>query len=249
MGTKGGTKGAGTPRVCIGNITGGEWRVEMAMSVIATVTSSERWAGNCDVVTRPGLYVCDQRNNVVHDFLRLFPDDDYLLFVDSDIWFSADDVSALVDLALALPDHAVISGAYPTNRFGQPWVVAGRVVDDVTEWEPSMAARPGVRPFTRDEFLALAKSTPPGHGIPIDGCGAGFMLTPRAIFEHLRALYPPPHPWFHMPVENGLVVGDDNGLTTGEDFGFCERVKKLGYPVLLHPGVRLRHVKSIALEI
>jgi hypothetical protein len=236
-------------RICIGNITGGEWRVEMAMSVIATVTSDKRWAGNTDVVARPGLYVCDQRNNVVHDFLRLFPDDKYLLFVDSDIWFTPDDVSALVDLAESLPDASVVSGAYPTNRYGTSWVVAGREVDDVTNWEPNMRARRGVRPFTRDEFMGLAATTPDGEGIPVDGCGAGFMLISRDILTHLRAVYPPPHPWFHMPVEDGLVAGDDNGLTTGEDFGFCERVKRLGYPLLLHPGVRLRHVKNIALEI
>jgi hypothetical protein len=233
------------PRVCIGNVTDGTWRIETAMSVIATLASSKRWAGNIDVISRPGLYVCDNRNNVVHDYLHMFPEDKYLLMLDSDIAFEPDDITTLVNLAEDLAP-CVISGAYPTARYGKAWVVAGREVPDVTDWEPSMAARPGVRPFTMEEFHDLADGAE--EAIPVDACGAGFMLIPRAILEHMRATYPPPFPWFHEPVEEGLVAGDDNGMVTHEDFGFCERVKELGYPVLLHPGVRLKHVKTIALE-
>lgn len=238
----------GHPRVCVANVTGGTWRVETVMSLVALLVSSERWAGAVDVITRPGLYICDERNNTVHDYLRLFPDDAYYLSLDSDVWFEPDDLTTLVDFASSQPDACVISGAYPTARHGESWVVAGRECDDVTAWEPTMGPRKGVKPFTTDEFNALAKEHD-GAPIPVDACGAGFMLVPRSILSHLRQVFPPPHPWFHEPIQEGLTPEDPNGLVTHEDFGFCGRVRSLGYPIYLHPGVRLRHVKTIALEV
>lgn len=62
----------------------------------------------------------------------------------------------------------------------------------------------------------------------VDGCGAGCLLIRTDV---LRAIEATGEPWFNFP-KSGI----------SEDLAFCERVKKLGYPIVLDLDVRCTHL-------
>lgn len=62
----------------------------------------------------------------------------------------------------------------------------------------------------------------------IDACGAGCLLVRADV---LRAIEATGEPWFNWPA---------SGLS--EDLAFCERVKALGYPILLDFDVKCTHL-------
>ena len=56
-------------------------------------------------------------------------------------------------------------------------------------------------------------------------------------------MYPKRKPWFDM----GLLPPDD--VPIGEDFTFCERVRQMGFPVMVQPAALVDHYKNVKLTV
>lgn len=214
------------PLVFLGTICGGSLRVEYVNSMIRTATTPSTGVKAC-IIEPYGPYLDDGRN-VVIERARDQGEFDYLLFVDSDISWTPDDVTKIVAAAEAHPHPAIFTGAYSSTRHGVPFVVAGNY---------AMGTR-NVECFTMDEFYALHANV--GDGVvTVDGAGAGFMLIPRAVIDTLLEIHGSPVPWFCEPIIDGVHHG--------EDYGFCMRAADAGFPTYLVPSVTLLHNKTVAL--
>lgn len=62
----------------------------------------------------------------------------------------------------------------------------------------------------------------------VDGCGAGCLLIRADVLRKIEATG---EPWFDFPA---------SGIS--EDLAFCERVKRLGYPIILDLDVKCTHL-------
>lgn len=204
-------------------------RVEYVNSMIRTATTPS--TGVRKILIEPyGPYLDDGRNTVIEKALADTDNPfDYLLFVDSDISWTPDDVTKIVAAAEAHVDEpAIFTGAYSSTREGNQFVVVG-------DYEPGTF---NVDCFTLERFYEIY--TEVGDGvIRVDGAGAGFMLIPRIIIETLLDLYGPPVPWFCEPIIDGVHHG--------EDYGFCMRAAHEGFPTYLVPSITLLHNKTVAL--
>jgi len=215
------------PLVFLGTICGGSLRVEYVNSMIQTAITPETGV-RATIIEPYGPYLDDGRNVVIERALAR-GHFDYLLFVDSDIAWTPDDVRTLVAAAEAHVDEpAIYVGAYSSTRHGAQFAVVGNFA-------------PGTRSvqcFTLEEFYEIHAEV--GDGIVrVDGAGAGFMLIPRVIIDKLLAIHGSPVPWFCEPIIDGVHHG--------EDYGFCIRAAEAGFPTYLVPSVTLLHNKTVAL--
>jgi hypothetical protein len=83
--------------------------------------------------------------------------------------------------------------------------------------------------------VKLKKSFPLGTLVEVDSTGSGVLLIQRQVFENLD----PPY-FKYQTDENGI-------LNLGQDFYFCEKVKKAGYKIYVHTGMFTSHFKTIDL--
>ncbi len=146
------------------------------------------------------------RNEVARKFMLV--NSEWLLTLDTDMVFSPEDFDAL--LASADPDSApIVSGMYFVDeRPPRPAAAntVGTSIKSITDWE--------------DDKL-----------IPVDWCGAGFMLVHRSVFEKLG----------DDPYRQDIVA--PSGALVGEDYSFCERARQAGFTVQVDPRVFIGHVK------
>ena len=73
--------------------------------------------------------------------------------------------------------------------------------------------------------------------LEVEATGPGFLMLSRSLLEKMGAEYEKPMAWFWEPVENGVH--------TGEDYGFCRRVRALGASVFMDLRVQLSHHKTV----
>ena len=172
-----------------------------------------------------GLYIDDNRNKIVRDFLKIPAD--YLLMVDSDIEFDPVQPYMLIDEAVK-NDRQILSGLYfsftdPKRAWPLPlWFSE---IDD-------------------DDCFKYWQSFEPGEVIvPLAACGMGFCLIRRDVFE--KFLTVPEYAeddwtWFNRDRYKwrGQIKHH------GEDVGFCARAGKLGIQTWGHKGVPVRHWKK-----
>lgn len=71
-----------------------------------------------------------------------------------------------------------------------------------------------------------------GDMVSVDACGTGCVLYNTDIFRVI------PEPWFEMVYikENGQIG------KTGEDFNFCEKLKKAGYDIKVDTSIKVGHL-------
>lgn len=140
---------------------------------------------------------------------------DYMLWLETDMVFEPEDVWKLIEV-----DKDIVSGAYPMGTAAPDIVVAGN--DDKGRLTMS-----GLRKLNEVQGQTL---------VPIDFCGLGFVLVKQGVFEKLK------YPWFWEMYAEPDDAGNIEYL--GDDFSFCNHVKKAGYVIYLHSGVMLGHEKT-----
>lgn len=213
-----------TPSLTIATITAGSCRMEFTASLI---TSQSAWSTFIPVSSGP--YLDMGRNEAVKKY-RVASNDDFLLFVDTDIQFTAEDIWALVDAATEVHGETgvwpVVAGLYlgVVAHGRHRNVIAYKLGDDQLLY-----------PFSIDEVDGVDQDSL----IDVDAIGTGFMLIHRSTIEHFTEHFEEPQVWFYE--------GAINGNWMGEDLIFCLRAKSLGHPVLAHPRVRLTHYKEVGL--
>lgn len=87
-----------------------------------------------------------------------------------------------------------------------------------------------------------ARDLPADGVIPIEGCGAAFVLIHRSVLEAIRAKDGTDHGWFReVPAPGGEI--------RGEDLSFCLRAADAGFALHAHCGVRPGHAKTVILTV
>lgn len=163
-----------------------------------------------------GPRIAAARNDVVRHFLGFRSD--WLLMIDSDMVFTPEDVYDLVETADAELRPIVGGLCFGGGKSGMMFPTLYRLVDE-------------------ENPVQIIKDYPPDRLCEVDATGAAFLLVHRSVLEKMHQTYGEPIPWF---AEGTLY----KGYQFGEDWAFCMRAKQLGYPIYVHTGIRIGHMKS-----
>jgi hypothetical protein len=189
-----------------------------------------------------GPRVAEGRSQIVEEVLTKLKGCDWALFVDADMDFEADALCQLLG-------HAY-DGNADADPFQPTWPVIGglcfaggydRMYPTLYEGKKHSSGQVVPEPiadYPRDELVQVMAT------------GAAFMAVHVKVLMHMTKAWPEgfgtdphgqhnPHPWF--------VEGQNYGVQFGEDIAFCMRVNALGYPVAVHTGVKVGHVKKLIL--
>jgi hypothetical protein len=127
------------------------------------------------------------------------------------------------------PDVPVVAGAYcysteALTREEDKRIVAGA-------WDVEFFKAHYTFPaYTLGQARALANPL-----LEVDWLGLGFALVRTEVFAKIE------YPWFNSE----LIVIDDLRDTTSEDVGWCRKVNRAGYKILLDPSVKVGHLKGV----
>lgn len=153
------------------------------------------------------------RNQIARTFLANTAE--WLWMVDSDMTFPPDTLARLLDAADPV-DAPIVGGLC----FGQ------RGPDEIF---PTMFVREDGESYRVDEY-------PPDTLLDVAATGTGCLLVHRDVLEKLQANYREPFPWFAETV-------NEHGGVESEDVTFCFRARDQGFPVKVHTGIPVGHVK------
>ena len=145
-------------------------------------------------------------------------DYDYIMFIDSDIIFTPDDIKALLDM-----DKDIACGAYLMNG-GSHYAIVEQFNNDYFLQNGSF------------QFLSREDLNEKTDTFKVEYCGMGFMLIKKNIIEQLE------YPWFYA---NKFVFNDTIEEFTSEDVSFCMSLNKKGFNIVINPKIRVGHEKSI----
>lgn len=155
----------------------------------------------------------------------LATDFDYLMFIDADIEFSADDVAKLWNL-----QADICAGLYPMKNIESPlmaWRDQGKGME--------------LLPVTEEGLME------------VNLVGTGFLMIHRRVFEKLQELHPdweyvegrmgdnggPGACWgfFQDPLE----IVDGSRVHLSEDYFFCRRAIEAGFKIIADTSIKLKH--------
>jgi hypothetical protein len=159
------------------------------------------------------------RNQLVHEFLKT--DATELLFIDSDVIATADDVLRLMAQS---GDKDITAGAYP-RRSKDKNFFADLYFDENQDLEFD------------------------GSLMRLERVGTGFMLIQRHVIEAMVAAHP--EWFYDFKGEQVCGVFDfqnRDGRYLGEDYLFCDRAREHGFKIYIDVDISLPHVGTEAFE-
>ena len=188
------------------------------------------------------------RNYLADEFLR--SGYDYLLFIDSDIHFEAQDVLVLSHYAINNDDMDVICGPYPKKAIS--WEKIKQAVDRgfadknpllLEEFVGDYVFNPadGITQFKIDEPVEVKEG------------GTGFMLIKRSAFEAWDKAYPErSYKPDHVRTKSfdgsreimayfDCVIDPESKRYLSEDYMFCQHSRAIGLKVWMLPWIKLKH--------
>lgn len=158
------------------------------------------------------------RNEVVRQFLDT--DYEWLLMVDRDMGWAPDAVHRLLSAADPA-ERPIVGGLCFAAWAAEPDGMGGYRVDPV----PTIYRR-------NETGFGLLELYPADMVIRADATGAAFLLIHRSVLEKIGP------DWFTPLVKDGKTE-------FGEDFSFCVRAGRAGFPLHIHTGVRTTHHKEM----
>lgn len=190
------------------------------------------------------------RNYLVDEFLR--SDHTHLLFIDSDIHYSPQDVLALMAL-----DKDVIGGPYPKKSIN--WSNIAQAARSHPNLDPKELEQlvgeyvfnvvKGTKQFTVTEPLEVME------------IGTGHMMVKREVFEKMEKEYPmirykPDHvgqanfdgsryihAYFDTVIDTkDSIVGGGSDRYLSEDYMFCQMWRKMGGQIFMCPWMKTQHI-------
>ena len=191
------------------------------------------------------------RNYLTDEFVRSGMD--YMIFIDSDIHFEAQDVLVKMHFAATRDDMDVVCGPYPKKAISWEKIkvavdkgYADKNPNQLEEFVGDFVFNPadGVTQFRVDEPVEVKES------------GTGFMLITRTALEKYDAAFPKQsYKPDHVRTENfdgsreimayfDCVICPDTKRYLSEDYMFCQWMRKAGGKVWLLPWMRLKHAGS-----
>ncbi len=170
------------------------------------------------------------RNTAVKEFLTS-RDADWLLWVDTDMGFGPDALERLLEVAD--PDERpIVAGLCFAQKHTQADGMGGwrtAIAPTIYDWTTTPSGEQG--------FLSRA-TYPVNKVVQCAGTGSAFILIHRGVLEAIAAEHGPV--WYDR-VPNPSAGGN----LIGEDLSFCLRAGALGFPILVHTGVRTTHYKPV----
>ena len=191
------------------------------------------------------------RNYLTDEFVRSGMD--YMIFIDSDIHFEAQDVLVMMHFAATRDDMDVVCGPYPKKAIS--WEKIKVAVDkgyadqnpnNLEEFVGDFVFNPadGITQFRVDEPIEVKES------------GTGFMLITREALQKYDKAFPmqsykPDHARTvnfdgsrEIMAYFDCVICPDTKRYLSEDYMFCQWMRKAGGKVWLLPWMRLKHAGS-----
>jgi len=194
------------------------------------------------------------RNYLVDEFLR--SGFTHLLFIDSDIHYSPQDVLALLAL-----DKDVIGGPYPKKSIN--W---GNIAS-------AARTHPGLEPRELENLVGeyvfnVVKGTSQftvTEPLEVMEIGTGFMLVKSEVFKKMEKEYPTIkykpdhvgqanfdgsryiHAFFDTVIDTkDSITGGGSERYLSEDYMFCQMWRKMGGKIFLCPWMRTQHIGTYA---
>lgn len=176
-----------------------------------------------------GPMLAKSRNQLVRNFLshEKWADCEWLLMLDADMTF---DENAVRDILASVRNEEgkvmtpVVGGLCFGGGHGAIFPTMYRIVDPETN---------------HGNAISIVSEYESGELVEVDATGAAFLLIHRGVLEHLSTVHEEPLPWF--------APGVYKGMEYGEDWTFCMRVRKLGYPIFVNTAVKVGHMKAVEL--
>lgn len=194
------------------------------------------------------------RNYLVDEFLRT--DFTHLLFIDSDIHYSPQDVIALLAL-----DKDVIGGPYPKKSIN--W---GNVAEAARK-NPTMDVKE-LENLVGEYVFNVVKGTKTfsvSDPLEVMEIGTGYMLVKREVFSKMESAYPmirykPDHvgqanfdgsryihAYFDTVIDSAdSITGGGSDRYLSEDYMFCQMWRKIGGQIFLCPWMKTQHIGTYA---
>jgi hypothetical protein len=153
-------------------------------------------------------------------------DYDYIMWIDSDMVFKADNFYQL----LSHTQYPIMSAMYPIDTENYSAVL---------KWDETKFLEQGYFEFIKKSNINLLKQQHPTFPlIPVSYNGFGFTLIKKGVIESID------YPWFE-PIFKTMLTKD--GLIrdfTGEDVSFCLKVKEKGFDMWVDTSINIGHVKT-----
>jgi len=216
------TKNPGAGKVCVVWLDNGEVTSDFAVS-ISDIFRAQSHVINGRVIVRSGGAITRGRNSSISTFLSSC-DDEWALLVDSDMSFPVEAFTTVLNAADATT-RPVVGGLC----FAHSGQYAG----------PFQTLIPTIYHSTGEGAYRPMWDYPDNEMVECDATGAAFLLVHRSVLLDVREKVGLGEwSWFHE--------GPSGDLSTwmGEDVIFCEIIKAAGYPIFVHTGAKIGHVKG-----
>lgn len=191
------------------------------------------------------------RNYLADEFLR--SDMDYLMFIDSDIHFEAQDILVMMHYAINNPEMEVLCGPYPKKTIS--WEKIKMAVDKgFADKDPNVLEEfVGDYVFNPADNVSSFRIDEP---VEVKEGGTGFMLVKRSAFTKMDAAYPElMYKPDHVRTANfdgsreimayfDTVIDPVSKRYLSEDYMFCQWARNAGAKVWMLPWIKLKHAGS-----
>ena len=200
---------------------------EYVGSLAHTFGALQNVAFNIGLYMNESCYVHMNRN-IISEKAHLYRDD-FLLFIDTDMQWVAEDIMTLVKLNNEKSEN----GVFPCVSTGVYYKRTAPITSTIYKYHEGK----GLYPVT--DF--------PEHAFRCDACGTGFMLINRAtiqrVYDNINE-YGLPFD-FHLATNPEQKTREFRTRLAGEDISFCAVLRDLGIPIWVAPSVNLIHIGAM----
>ena len=194
------------------------------------------------------------RNYLVDEFLRT--DYTHMLFIDSDIHYSPQDIIALMAL-----DKDIIGGPYPKKSIN--W----NNVAETARKHPNLDPKE-LENLVGEYVFNVVKGTAQfqvSEPLQVMEIGTGHMMIKRGVFEKMAEAFPTIrykpdhvgqanfdgsryiHAYFDTVIDStDSITGGGSDRYLSEDYMFCQMWRKIGGEIYLCPWMRTQHIGTYA---
>ncbi len=210
--------------VSLGFIHSGTVRTEFMVSVMNVI--SHPLIGNISN-SSAGPLIALARNNLAARFLQR-SQEEWLWCVDTDIVFSRDCIDQLMAVADSV-ERPIVSAVYHilVPNDGEETSSSRNIAAAFYQEHPDLDNTFPTPEFRKNEL------------VKVGGTGGGCILVHRSVFERIYKDSDESQSWYNEMILNGKWVG--------EDLSFCLRARESGFPIYVHTGIKVGHVKSVML--
>lgn len=178
------------------------------------------------IVVRSGGAITGARNRAIAEYLSN-SEDEWALLIDSDMKWTPADLKVLIDAADAKTTPVV--GGLCFIQMGQMISTFQMIVPTI--YNDSPLRRQAYQPiydYAKDSLIEC------------DATGAAFLLVHRSVLLKIQEMTGQGDwSWFmEGPTQDGLSW-------LGEDVTFCTLVKMAGFPLHVHTGCKVGHIKGV----